>query len=489
MRHFTALATLASGIALAATALADGGYYSGTLGARAAGRGGAFTARADDLTAVSHNPAGLANLDGTQVELGNILSYNGYSYTRQPTLDYGNPQGGVAPLVTFDQVSNGKPWQAVDPMLAVASHLGRKDWVFALAAYAPPGVALETFPANGGQRYMMLDREAMFLKYAASVAWKVHDVFGVGASAEWIHVPQLKYSLIIDGSQFNGEANPVSSDLDILVKMQGSSLFTFNATLGAWYRPVPSWMFAVSGQVVPSNIVLDSTLSLSMVDQSLPYEPPYLSRDDGTPANDASVTLPLPLAGRAGARYIHMSGGRERFDVELDVEYVTWSRVDRITVDTHGKVANYAAQRVPIDRLYIEKNWRDTVAVRLGGDFAALPGRLVLRAGAYYETAVGDPAYANVDFSTGAQVGGALGASLFVSPFEIALAYMLRVQPGFSVSEANARLYQQAPASACPADPDACNPNLDGHLPVVNAGTYSASSHFLSLNVRYRFGL
>jgi long-chain fatty acid transport protein len=469
--------------------LADGGYYSGTLGARAAGRGGAFVARADDLTAVSHNPAGLANIDDTQVELGNILSYNGYSYTRQPTLDYGNPQGGVAPLVTFDKVSNGKPWQALDPMLGVTSRLGRRDWAFALAAYAPPGVSLESFPAGGGQRYMMLDREAMFLKYVASAAWKYQDVFGVGASAEWIHVPSLKYSLIIDGSQFSGEANPVSSDLDILVKMRGASLFTFNATLGAWYRPVPSWMFAVSGQVVPSNIVLDSTLAISMVDQSLPYDPPYLSREDGTRANDASVTLPLPLVGRAGARYIHLSGGREVFDLELDVEYVTWSRVDRITVDTHGKLANYAAQRVPIDRIYLEKHWRDTIAVRLGGDFAALPGRLVLRAGAYYETAVADAAYANVDFSAGAQVGGALGASIFVRSFEIALAYMLRVQPSFRVSEADARVYQQAPASPCPGDPDACNPNLNGQLPVVNAGTYSASSHFLSLNLRYRYGL
>ena len=100
-----------------------------------------------------------------------------------------------------------------------------------------------------------------------------------------------------------------------------------------------------------------------------------------------------------------------------------------------------------------------------------------------------DPAYANVDFSTGAQVGGALGASLFVRPFEISLAYMLQVQPSVSVSEANARVYQQAPASACPSDPDACNPNLNGHLPVVNAGTYSASSHFLSLNLRYRYEL
>ena len=43
------------------TAAADGGYYGGALGARAAGRAGAFVARADDPTAVAYNPAGLAD--------------------------------------------------------------------------------------------------------------------------------------------------------------------------------------------------------------------------------------------------------------------------------------------------------------------------------------------------------------------------------------------------------------------------------------------
>ncbi len=488
MKPVAALTTLVGGTVLATVALAEGGYYSGSLGARAAGRGGAFVARADDLTAVSYNPAGLATLDATQVELGNIFSHNAYAYTRQPTLDYAREQGGVAPLVSFAKVSNGQPWQALDPMLGVASRLGLPDWAFALAAYAPPGISNLAFPAGGGQRYMMVEREAMFLKYAASAAWKHQDVFGFGASAEWIHVPRLKYSVVVDGTQFNGAANPVASDLDILATMKGSSLFTFNATLGAWYRPVPSWMFGVSGQVVPANVVTHGTLNLSMVND-LGWGEPVLTRADGTPADDVDVTLPLPLVGRAGARYIHLAGGREVFDLELDVEYVTWSRVDRFTIDTHRKTANYAGQNVDLDKLYIEKRWRDTFAVRLGGDYVAIPGHLTLRAGAYYESAVAKPAYANVDFAGAAQMGGALGASVFVGRLEIALAYLLKLQPSFSVSEADARVYQQSPASLCPGDPGYCHPDLNGQLPVINAGTYSASSHLVLLNLRYRYGL
>ena len=145
MRLSVALTTLAASAAVAGTAAADGGYYGGALGARAAGRAGAFVARADDPTAVAYNPAGLATMV-TTIMVGNRFSYNGYSYTRAPTLDWGNAPGGVAPLVTFDKVSNEKPWQALEPLIAVASNLGLRDFGFALAAFAAPGSSRLTFP-------------------------------------------------------------------------------------------------------------------------------------------------------------------------------------------------------------------------------------------------------------------------------------------------------------------------------------------------------
>jgi hypothetical protein len=59
------------------------------------------------------------------------------------------------------------------------------------------------------------------------------------------------------------------------------------------------------------------------------------------------------------------------------------------------------------------------------------------------------------------------------------------------VSEADARVPQQAPASACamhPGDSNYCDPNLiRTTYPVVNAGTYNATSHYLLLALLYRF--
>ena len=88
--------------------------------------------------------------------------------------------------------------------------------------------------------------------------------------------------------------------------------------------------------------------------------------------------------------------------------------------------------------------------------------------------------------------GGALGASVPVRTLAVELAYQVRVQPTVSVTEANGRVYQQVPDSAClpPYTARCCNPNFTGQpSPTINGGTYNAASHFLSLAALYRFGL
>lgn len=483
-----------SGVALAtalssAPALADGGYYSGALGARAAGRGGAFVARADDATAISVNPAGLAGLRGTRLEIGNQLSYNSYGYTRATTLDYGNVQNGMAPPVTFARVSNGTPAQAADPFIGVTTDFGLSDWGFGLATFAPPGIAQEEFPTTGGQNYMMVKRQAIILDTAASAAWKYRDLFGLGITAEWISVPRLEYSLMVDGNPFLAPDDPVSSQWDLLADTKGADWFVFNARVGAWARPRPWLELAAAGQVVPTDILTHSTLSVTPRDPSLGAV--TLSRGPNA-ASDVTIKLPLPLMARAGARYINLDGGVERWDLELDVEVETWSRVNQFTVETNGLSANASGQNIPIGRIVVPKQWKDTVSVKLGGDLALVPDRWTLRAGAYYESAVASPATANVDFPGGPQIGGAVGGSFLSSGWEVALTYQLRYQPTVTVSEADARVDQQVPASTCTApytDPNRCNANLMGRpAPAINAGTYNATSHLVSLAVLYRFG-
>ena len=257
-------------------------------------------------------------------------------------------------------------------------------------------------------------------------------------------------------------------------------------------RPRPYLQLGLAGQVLPAHVVTNSRLQVDPIVQPDPARPMKVTLTrDGTPANDVNVDLPLPMSVRGGARYRHLQGTREVFDVEVDLEYETWSRVNQFAVETHGLHAFFLGQDIPLNNIVLPKQWRDTLAVKVGGDWSVLPDRLALRAGAFYETAAADPAYANVDFPGGAMWGGSLGASVRFGGWEIAAAYQARLQRAVSVSEADARVYQQVPGSNCPApytDPDFCSSHYAGQpAPAVNAGRYEAASHFVLLALSYRF--
>jgi long-subunit fatty acid transport protein len=483
----TLLAYVLALAAFASPVRADG-YFSGTTGARAAGRAGAFTARADDLSAVTHNPAGLAHLEGPLLQLGNRFSYNAYAFGRRPTLDWGNTQDGIPPYVTFAEVDNTTPLQLLEPFVGIAAPLGLPDFTFALSFHAPAGSGRMTFPSDGAQRYMMVRREAVIVETTASAAYAPAPNVGLGASLRLIHVPSLRYQLVIDGNPLPRVANPVSSELDMLATIDGSDPITFSATLGAWWRPAPFLEVAISGWPIPADVEIDGTLAIDPVAPEI--EGAVALRRNGTAADDVRLILPLPLSARAGVRYRGLDGEREVFDVELDVLYEAWSRVDRFRLDSGRLTAELRGQRIDIGVIDIEKRWRDTLGVQLGGDYVVTRW-VTVRGGLLYASAVGARRYAHVDFASGAQLGGALGASLFVLGAEIALAYQLRHQLAVHVSEGEAAVFQEVPGSPCEppyTDEDSCHPQYLGRpAPAVNAGEYRAHSHALSLDVLYAF--
>ena len=83
-----------------------GGSYVGDPGGQAAQRAGAFVARADDASALWHNPAGLARLDGSQLVLAlNLVAFE-QRYARA---------GAYADIVIFDPARIGSPATYTDP--------------------------------------------------------------------------------------------------------------------------------------------------------------------------------------------------------------------------------------------------------------------------------------------------------------------------------------------------------------------------------------
>lgn len=489
MRKLHTLATASLLLSVSLPAHADGGMYSGSKGAHATGRGGAFVAKADDLSAAMFNPAGFSQVEGIELQVGNRFSHNSYSFKRQPTLDWG---AGIdpPPYVQFSTVRNQKPWQFLEPLVGVSSKLGFHDWTFAYVAYAPPGVGRQQFPIDGGQRYMMVERNVVVINHTANVAWQPSEQFGVGIGLQWIYAPQINYSLVVDANVTPQAVHPVRSEFDVLAKLEGSDPFTFNALVGAWYRPLPFLELGIAGQVIPTAIKTDSTLNIEPLTDTIGENGVRLFRGDET-ANDVSLELPLPVTARLGARYFQTQGDSELFDVEFDVVYETWSRVDKFTMDGNGLEGSAEGDTLDVGRIEIPKQWKDTVGLHLGSDVALVPELLTVRGGLFYESAVSNPSHAHVDFVSGQQLGGALGTSLHLGPAEVGVAYEYRQQPRVSVSNGQARVYQEVPGSDCDppyTDPDNCNAEYLGvRSAPANGGVYRAHSHVVALDVIYQF--
>lgn len=469
------------------------GYFGGPVGATALGRGGAFVARADDLSAAFYNPAGLAKAPGwLRLQLENKAAYSSLTFSRDPTRD---GRSESAPLVDFETSDNARKWRTLGPLVGLQSDFGLRNLTFALVSFTPSGAANTEFPQDGAQKYLLVKRDVVVINTSLSAAWRARPNLAFGVSLQAISVPSIYYQLVIDNAPGAGVDvyNPVSSALDMLTTIRASDPLTWNLTAGLWARPEPGLEVGLSAQVLPANVEARGTLHVAPIDPAalavlaaqdppIPPESAVALTRDGAPADDIRLKLPLPVVVRAGTRFVdRRADGSERFDIELDATYETWSRVDAFTLNGNRLQATFAglsSDPIPLDVIAVQKHWQDALTLALGTDVSPRDLPVVLRGGVYYETAVTPKAYAHVDFPGGAHVGVTAGLSLPLGPASVHLAYERRQMLTFHTSESEGRVLQVKPNLGD-------NPSPAASPPVVNAGRYAFASHNLALGVRW----
>jgi long-chain fatty acid transport protein len=363
-----------------------GGYFYSDSGIVATGRGGAFVASAEGQFAQYYNPAGLLR-------------------TERPTFNLG--LSGVQQKVTFErQRADGTPYPAVEnqappfliPEIGFVSPVGDR-FAVAVGFYSPFAPSSE-YPEEGPQRYSIKETLIYQFSIGPSFAWQVHDTLRVGVGLQWQYLQVGEtVDITINGSD--------EQSGDIAISARAVDPFTPNANAGLVFTPVAPLSIGLSVQP-PTKFSARGTGSLDFTDNALEG----LLNASVYTDDDVALNIDIPWVVRAGVAVRPI----ERLEIELATVWQDWSSLQDIVVEDVDVTVDSdlipEEDRVVSDRFELPAGFRDTVSVRLGGEWR-VHERVAVRAGGFWENAAVAPdelSVALVD-TPKVQVGG--GGSVF----------------------------------------------------------------------------
>lgn len=506
-------------ILLGASAAQAGGLFVPGTGPSAQGRAGAFVARADDPSALYHNPAGLAKTEGTVVMIGsNFVDYD-VTFQREGTYEERAgedlPYAGQPYPEVEDQSSPAVGiggFQAI-PLIAVATDFGRKDLPIRVAAglYAPnayptrqfvPGYQFEEpGVAPPPQRYDVVDQQAATAFPSVAVAYRPIPELDIGARFSWgfAEVEATSYTWgVRNYEEWVGE--------DGVFHIEASDPFVPTFGLGLLYRPVDMLEIGASYHSSATieakgfgTAVIGSGLAVSGQQEFIEPENEFSRCERGGTLErlKACITIPLPQVATIGARWILRDGGnREVADVELDLRWENWSAASDYDVVVDGKSGLTNRELKPS---VIRHGFDDVLSVRLGGSYTMPLGvhQVSFRAGAAYDTATAPDSWQRLDIDGAARTTLALGAAYKSDRFRIDVAGGMVLEPDRSVEACNPTVDMPGcedrtddTSFADRTSPDPVQPLADSSGQTqspFNGGTYSSGYLLASLGLTLWF--
>ena len=449
-----ASAVLGCALALATPRARAGGLEYAGQGAQALGRGGAVTARADDPMVLSYNPAGLAELRGSQLMFNANLALMHACYDPAGYYGWGVYLGGQQNAQLRDQLTGetrtlhfadsqaatetyySDPLDTVCmkehvtpiPQLAWTARLSEKLGIGAgliFPAVTPSGAwggpsgsihgkSGELRPAPS--RYMLLDSANLGVFPTVGIGYRLLDRVRIGGAFEWGIIAVNNYTM----ASSNGGTTPT---FDIVAHTKAQDWFIPAFTASVHFVPIDSidivgafrWQddLKAKGDIDLTTGIFDpklvpyttGQLPISSLTQHMPwkirggirYADRFAPRPRGSGSSEADPASP---------EVIHDALQDERFDVEIDAEYELNSRNDQqvLTYPLQNVLFKSADPSKPISmamaptRTVIEKHWKDQLSLQAGGTFNVVPGKFGLSAGVHWENRGIDPSYMQIDF-------------------------------------------------------------------------------------------
>lgn len=271
------------------TQLFASGFQINEHGARGMGMAGAFTALALDGSALFYNPAGLTQLNGTQIMVGTTLISPSASFR------------GVSPSIDESSMKSA----LFTPINLYITHKLNDDWSFGFGVNNQYGLG-STWDENWVGKYLAIDTEIQTFYFTGAAAYKFSDKLSLGVTASYVYgnVSILKKQAL---APFNADAT---------IDLSGTA-GSYAYSVGLLYKPSEMLNLGLdfrSGSSMDFSGTADVTAPSALV--SL------------LPSGDVEAPLTTPFNATVGIALFPSNN----LKVSADFQYVGWSSYDKLEV-------------------------------------------------------------------------------------------------------------------------------------------------------------
>lgn len=313
-----------------------GGFRILDQSASGTAQGNAFTAQADDPSAIYYNPAGMTQLRGIQSSFGVLLVGGSYEF-RSPTGQ--TARGDYGSSIAYPPPLNGY-------ITANLKDLGFKalgDLTVGVGAIGAFG-NLTRWPNNGPFSTAITSAALQLVDVKPTLAYKLNDQFSVGLGMD-IYTFFNFWGEGQAENKFNSAGTPGFPPAGTPLEVNGrDTALGFNASF--MYTPLRN-----SDNLPLANIgfVYRSQATLHLNGQFLV---------NGRVAADSRTTLVLPQIFTGGIAIWPVRDRDHEWKLELDIDYTDWKSVRNLNVhlSTGATIQN-------------PQNWKGTYTAMLGTEY------------------------------------------------------------------------------------------------------------------------
>ncbi len=324
---------------LGAGAAQGAGFNIYEAGARATALGGAFTATADDGSAIFYNPAGLAFLEGSALDLNLMPIIPAAEFTGAMPTDGSDPAQGKTADQTF-------------PIPGAYYYQNLGDLTWGIGLYAPFGLGVKwDDPDNWVGRAVSYNVDLATVYVTPAVAWKVDEDVALSFGVDIAHTAiELNRRMLTD---FGG--NNASYDV-VDVTIEGHSDFNFTPSAGALIKASDKLSFGVMYHGKKSMQIPEGTLTLeNIAPAALEANVDALIAGLGGDEHTGSTELRLPHMLSLGASYSFT----DQLRLEFNAVHFGWGHFDELALDFGNELLNET----------IPEAYEDVWQLRIGAEY------------------------------------------------------------------------------------------------------------------------